>query len=472
MNTKSVTFTYLILFICMLSIKGIQAQDLQVRELVDSVFVITDNKSGDGQVVIVSAKGLVVLSSFSSPSTAAKFRKAIAEHLKRDDFCYLIDMVDRVDEFWGNAAYKDIPIIAHRALWDKYRGNKETARGEIRGLTDMWREKENDSRERLKNAKPGSESAIRDQQWLESCKQRADELESEFSLVLPTEIYQDRMALDLGDITLNLIWFGKTEYAGPTAIIIPERKLAILRGLHPQHLAPCPGPGFIRCDVPRWISVLEEMLEGEKAVDHVLCGTYCTDLWSRDRAHTHLHYIRELWNKVSKAEADGMALDEIQKLYSFDDSFAYIKNMQCYIDYGDGWIRPQHSMHIRQFFLQHKNLASELIVNAGIDSLDAVFAHIRKLIDEGDDIYIDEISLTGAGFDLMNKGKIPEAVAAFKFNVETYPQSPNVYEFYAGALKTNGDIENAIKNYKKSLELNPDNGHARKMIEDLEKQQH
>jgi tetratricopeptide (TPR) repeat protein len=469
MNTKLSTLTSLILFTCLFSPGFAHTQGFESRELIDNVFAVTDIENNEEQVVIVSAKGLVVLDSFMSPSSAARFRNAIVEQLKRDDFYYLINMVDRIDLFGGNAAYEDIPIVAHKAFWDKYKDNEEAVNEELSRLIEMWREKENGSSERLKKLEPGSEDAANERRWLELCKARADELESGSSPVLPTEVYEDRKALDLGDITLNLIWFGRTNYDGITVITIPEKKLAIVPGfiMHRHHLAPSPGPEFNKYDVPRWISVFEEILEGENAVEHVLCGTHYTDMWSRERAHTHLRYIRELWNRVSMEEAAGVDLDEIQRLCSMDGDFAFVKEMQPYLDHGDAWIRPQHESHARLFFLQHKNPASEIIENAGVDSLAAALAHIRKLVDEGADIYIEEMAINHIGYSYMRMERYAEAVEVLKLNVDAHPESSNAYYSYAEALMKSGDVEGAIRNYKKSLELNPDNTNAREMLESL-----
>ena len=43
----------------------------------------------------------------------------------------------------------------------------------------------------------------------------------------------------------------------------------------------------------------------------------------------------------------------------------------------------------------------------------------------------------------------------------------NVHDSYGEALRKNGDVENAIINYQKSVELNPDNEHAKEMLEEL-----
>ena len=470
MRSRAVILVAFIHIICMFTLGHANAQDFRSRELTDKIFAIENVNDGDAQIVITSEKGMVVLNSFWSEITAGNFRASIIEKLGRDDFLYLINMVDRLDLFGGNAAYTDIPIIGHKSFWENYRGKEEETKTEINRLIEMWRWKESVARDRMPDHEPGSEQAISEQRWINTCKKRADELESGFSLVLPTEVYDERKTLNLGDISINMIWFGKAGYEGITVIVIPELKLAIIPGfiLHSQHLAPYPQAELKELDVTRWIRILEEILEGENAVDNVLCGMNFTDLWSRDRAHTHLHYIKELWNGVSRAEADGKDLSEIHVEFSLDSLFSFVKEMQVYKDGGDDWIRPQHHTHIRLFFLQHKNTASEIIKRLGFDSLSIALAQIKKLRDEGGDIYFEEGAINTIGYSLLNKERFADALRVFQLNVDVFPESFNVYDSYAEALMKNGDIENAIINYHKSLELNPENNNAREMLRILE----
>jgi cytochrome c-type biogenesis protein CcmH/NrfG len=53
--------------------------------------------------------------------------------------------------------------------------------------------------------------------------------------------------------------------------------------------------------------------------------------------------------------------------------------------------------------------------------------------------------------------------------VELHPDSFNVYDSLGEAYMNSGDIKNAVDNYKKSLELNPDNANAKEMLKKLEK---
>ncbi len=467
---KKVILLVVLITLSAINFTNASAQNFQTREISDKIFIVTDPEGGEGQLIVKSEKGLVVFNTFWSEITAQKYKKEISKALNRNDFAYTINMVDRLDMFGGNAAYKETRIIGHDSFLKKYRGKEREVEAEIKRLIDMWRWKEDVSRQRLEKHEKGSKKAINEERWMNTCKQRAKELEDGFSLVMPSVFYSDRMTLELGDVTLKLIWFGIAgHYNGMTVVVIPGEKLAIIPGfiLHSHHLVPHPHNEYAELDVPHWISVLEEILEGENAIERVICDM--SNVWSRERAHTHLEYIRKLWNSVEIAEADGKDLKEIQDQLSLDKDFSFVKEMQVYKDGGDDWIRPQHKSHVRVFFLQHKNLASEIIKKVGMDSLQASIAKSRKLRDTGSDIYFDEASFNEMGYYLMNSGKISEAIEVFKLNVELFPESFNVYDSLGEAYMKSGDKENAIKNYQKSLELNPENKNVREMLKKLEK---
>jgi Tfp pilus assembly protein PilF len=75
------------------------------------------------------------------------------------------------------------------------------------------------------------------------------------------------------------------------------------------------------------------------------------------------------------------------------------------------------------------------------------------------------------GYDYMNKDMFEEAIAILKLNVEFYPESANCYDSLAEAFMRSGDNEQAIINYKRSIELNPNNQNAISMIKILEAEQ-
>jgi CubicO group peptidase (beta-lactamase class C family) len=73
------------------------------------------------------------------------------------------------------------------------------------------------------------------------------------------------------------------------------------------------------------------------------------------------------------------------------------------------------------------------------------------------DYNLDEAAMNSAGYRLLQSKKIDEALVVFKLNIEAFPKSSNAYDSYAEALMAKGNTEMAILNYKKSIEINPNN---------------
>ena len=68
----------------------------------------------------------------------------------------------------------------------------------------------------------------------------------------------------------------------------------------------------------------------------------------------------------------------------------------------------------------------------------------------------------------LNLSKIEESTNVFSLALHIYPKSANLYDSLALAYLYNQDFENAIINYKKLLELDPDNQYAIDKLKELE----
>ena len=75
-----------------------------------------------------------------------------------------------------------------------------------------------------------------------------------------------------------------------------------------------------------------------------------------------------------------------------------------------------------------------------------------------------ESELNTLGYQLLGMKRIKDAIEVFKLNTEAYPQAFNTYDSLGEAYMLSGDQQLAIKNYQKSLELNPKNSNATQML--------
>ncbi|MCX7879005.1 MAG: tetratricopeptide repeat protein [Ignavibacteria bacterium] len=100
---------------------------------------------------------------------------------------------------------------------------------------------------------------------------------------------------------------------------------------------------------------------------------------------------------------------------------------------------------------------------------DAVKFYRDIKLSNKDEYKFRESELNRLGYDLLQAGRIKDAIEVFKLNVEEYPDSYNVYDSLAEAYMMDGQKELAIKFYEKSLEINPNNENGKKMLEELRK---
>jgi CubicO group peptidase (beta-lactamase class C family) len=80
---------------------------------------------------------------------------------------------------------------------------------------------------------------------------------------------------------------------------------------------------------------------------------------------------------------------------------------------------------------------------------------------------LTENEMNRLGYQLLRLKRIKDAIAVFTQNTVDFPQSSNTWDSLAEGYMIDGDKESAIKYYRKSLELNPDNTNAVQKLKEL-----
>jgi len=101
----------------------------------------------------------------------------------------------------------------------------------------------------------------------------------------------------------------------------------------------------------------------------------------------------------------------------------------------------------------------------GFDHTPAIYAAMLK---DNPDFKLNEAAVNLWGLDLMEKNHLTEAIELLKLNVQVFQGSSNAYDSLGEAYMKAGQKQLAIDNYKKSLELNPENDNAKEKLKALE----
>jgi len=86
---------------------------------------------------------------------------------------------------------------------------------------------------------------------------------------------------------------------------------------------------------------------------------------------------------------------------------------------------------------------------------------------EPDAVIFEESEMNALGYQYLSEGKIKDAIDLFTLNTVAFPDAWNTYDSLGESYWKDGQVDNAIKNYERSLQLNPDNEYARIALKEL-----
>lgn len=145
-------------------------------------------------------------------------------------------------------------------------------------------------------------------------------------------------------------------------------------------------------------------------------------------------------------------LDNDNFLFRTSGNMAWVEYDQTLTMSGES--KPQHSREYRLMVKENGQwkLASQVTV------VPESFGSEPKAI---------ENDLNTTGYKLLNAKRVNDAIEVFKLNVKLHPDAWNPYDSLGEAYAVAGNKDEAIKNYQKSIELNPQNDNGKKALEKL-----
>jgi D-alanyl-D-alanine-carboxypeptidase/D-alanyl-D-alanine-endopeptidase len=124
--------------------------------------------------------------------------------------------------------------------------------------------------------------------------------------------------------------------------------------------------------------------------------------------------------------------------------------------------------NLKRAYDSRKSIAETLSATIATSSIDQAAQQYHQLrAAKAVNYNLDEDELNALGYQLVQANKLEQAIRIFQLNVEAYPSSGNTYDSLAEAYMDDGNKPQAIANYKRSLQLNPANHNAVKMLQKL-----
>jgi len=153
------------------------------------------------------------------------------------------------------------------------------------------------------------------------------DMEEGFEIVKPSVTFCDKYTLDLGDLQLELVYFGKGHSLSDILIHIPQEGVLVtgaivyLRG----HLPGITEQAELK-DVRRYIAVLNEFLEEEAKVERVV--TSHSPVLTRNDLKLVRDYYQTMLDGVRAARQEGLTLEQAAERLAVRKKFPHYYQAQ------------------------------------------------------------------------------------------------------------------------------------------------
>jgi glyoxylase-like metal-dependent hydrolase (beta-lactamase superfamily II) len=434
----------------------------RVKKLTDRVYIFTEVTPWESNhVVILGENRTVLVDPGHSALMGRLIREAVAGELEVDRFDYVVNTHGHWGHTWGNSGFPEAAVVGHDQAAveiDTDAPNVQQRREFIRGQLEQ-------SEARLTELDAASEEAETERIQRDHFDRIVRGLsEPGFTVRSPGLTFSERMSLDLGNLSLEMHYFGRAHSTSDIAIIIPEEKVALIGCFFLERgVLPAFGTQPV-LDPDQWLEVFDRVLDDSSGIEHIVLGQH--HVWPRERLATMRDYIADLWTGVQALDAEGVDFDTVVEKLPIPSELDFVKAAGA----TDDQLAQLHRFELSALWRQLKvSAVREVAQSLDEDGLEAGLRKYKALAAAGEaEVFFDENGFNMLGYRLLGQNRVDEAIAVFEINVERFPESWNVHDSLGEAYAVKGDTGKAIELYRRSVELNPENVNGVQALERLQ----
>jgi glyoxylase-like metal-dependent hydrolase (beta-lactamase superfamily II) len=268
---------------------------------------------------IRTTKGLVVIDTEMSPRTMAPIKELFEHAFGRSNWVYVISTHGHDTHAGGTSLFKGATVVGHDNL-------AEDMQWIVRRQTDPgWRSRDLGRAEQHMQTLEAGLPQVAARSAAEARLVRAEhkfwelhcqDLREGYPVVKPSLTFSDRCTLDLGDVQVRLVFYGKGHSSSDTLIYVPQERLLVTGGAVPRAHFPEISERCALDDVRRSLAVLNQFLALGVQLDHVVPG-HGPPLVKQDLALLRDYYQKMLAG-VAAAQREHLSLDQVQARLAAD----------------------------------------------------------------------------------------------------------------------------------------------------------
>ncbi|MDP4222159.1 MAG: MBL fold metallo-hydrolase [Bacteroidota bacterium] len=176
----------------------------------------------DALAAINTKKGIIVIDAGISSGLTARYRKIIENEFEGNDFTYVINSHGHPDHYGGNGIFVEARIIGHVNCLQEISEQLNNPGKRLKNLSNVVEDYDQQLKASESNTVEWKEIFTQKTRYLNAY----NDAKNLVPVKQPDITFSDRLNIDMGDATLEMIYFGKCHSNSDILIYIPE--MAIL----------------------------------------------------------------------------------------------------------------------------------------------------------------------------------------------------------------------------------------------------
>jgi glyoxylase-like metal-dependent hydrolase (beta-lactamase superfamily II) len=205
---------------------------VRVQQINERCILVTFG--ADAISAINTINGIVVIDAGISSGLTKKYRKIIQDEFQSADFAWVINTHSHHDHIRGDVVFPEAMVLMHRDCPDEIAGQWKDPDRRMSYMYDLADE----YGRQLDTLEPNTAD------WEESftqmirCRYSADDIRDGTPVRNPDTTFSDSLIIGMGDVTLEMIHFGKCHSAGDILVYAPELKILFTGDLMARYGVP------------------------------------------------------------------------------------------------------------------------------------------------------------------------------------------------------------------------------------------
>lgn len=260
---------------------------------------------------IEGQKGLAIIDTEMSPRIMAPIKARIERVFGRDDWLYVVNTHGHMHHTGGNCLFKGATVVGHDNLPDDMEWLVRKQADEALKRKDLEHAKRTlrNLRAALPRVAADRATAGRIRGEIRFWQLYVRDMEEGYPVVKPSLTFADRHTLDLGDLQLELVFFGRGHSLSDILIYIPQERLPVTGAIaYQRRQLPEIGEASQLEDVQRFLAVLDGFLSPDARIDRVI-PSHSPPL-RKDDLRPVRDYYETMLAEVAAAQREGLTLKQ------------------------------------------------------------------------------------------------------------------------------------------------------------------